>query len=153
MELVQWRPVNQELSVFRNKVDKLWNSYFGETPAVEPTPEQWFPFMDFSEIENAFVVKVELPGVEIDDVHVYICGDLLTIKGQKIKKDKGPDEFCYSTERYYGSFKRIFQLPASVRVREIRATLDKGVLKVVLPKTGTAANKEVQIEVTPDESA
>ena len=144
MELVQWRPVNQELSVFRNKMEKLWSSFSGEKYAIEPNTEHWLPVMDFSEVANAFVVKVELPGVEINDVNVSICGDLLTIKGQKMKENEGSDEFCYSTERYYGSFKRIFQLPTSVKVDKIRASFDKGVLKVVLPKTGTAANKEIE---------
>ena len=134
-------------------MDKLWSSYLGETSVIEPDTEHWLPLMDFSEIENTFVVKVELPGVEINDVSVSICADLLTIRGQKKKEDEGGDEFCYSIERYYGPFKRIFPLPTTVNLDEIRATFDKGVLKVVLPKTGTAANKEVQIEVTSDESA
>ena len=148
MELVQWRPVSQELSSFRKEMDRLWNSFFGDTPVIQTSAEHWLPLMDFSEIENTFVVKTELPGVEISDVNVSICGDLLTIKGQKKKQDQGGDEFCYSTERYYGPFKRIFQLPTSVEVDEVKASFDKGVLKVVLPKAGEVANKEVDIEVT-----
>ena len=148
MELVQWRPVNQELSVFRNKMEKLWSSFSGEKYAIEPNTEHWLPVMDFSEVANAFVVKVELPGVEINDVNVSICGDLLTIKGQKRKENESSDECCYSTERYYGSFKRIFRLPTSVKVDRIRTSFNKGVLKVVLPKTATAANKGVEIQVT-----
>ena len=148
MELVQWRPVNQELSLFRNKMDKLWSSFFGEKYAIEPNTEHWLPVMDFSEVANALVVNVELPGAEINDVNVSIRGAFLTIKGQKRKENEGSDEFCYSTERYYGSFKRIFQLPTSVKVDRIRASFDKGVLKVVLPKTATATKKEVEIQVT-----
>ena len=145
---MQWRPVSQELSSFRKEMDRLWNRSLGDTPVIETSTDEWLPLMDFSEVENAFVVKTELPGVEISDVNVGICGDLLTIKGEKKKQDEGGDEFCYSTERYYGSFKRIFQLPASVKVDEVKATFDKGVLKVVLPKAGEVANKEVEIEVT-----
>ena len=151
MELVHWRPVNQELSVFRNKMDRLWNTYFGETLAIEPLTEHWLPLMDFSEVGNAFVVRAELPGVEFNDVTVSMCGEILTVKGEK-KQDEGANEFRYSTERYYRSFKRIFQLPTSVKVDEIRATFQKDILKVVLPKTGEVANREVEIEVTLDES-
>ena len=148
MELVQWRPVSQELSSFRKEMDRLWNRSLGDTPVIETSTDEWLPLMDFSEVENAFVVKTELPGVEISDVNVGICGDLLTIKGEKKKQDDGGNAFCYSTERYYGSFKRIFQLPTSVKIDEVKATFDKGVLKVVLPKAGEVANKEVDIEVT-----
>jgi HSP20 family protein len=115
---------------------------------IETSTDEWLPLVDFSEVGNAFVVRAELPGVEINDVTVSMCGEILTIKGEKKKQDEASNEFCYSTERYYGSFKRIFQLPTSVKVDEIRATFDKGVLKVVLPKTGEVANKEVEIGVT-----
>lgn len=148
MEFVQWRPVSQELSSFRKEMDRLCHRLFGDTSVNETSTEHWLPVMDFSEVENAFVVKTELPGVAIDDVKVGICGDLLTLKGEKKKQDEGGDEFCYSTERYYGSFKRIIQLPTSIELDQVKASLDKGVLRVVLPKAGETANREVEIEVT-----
>ena len=54
--------------------------------------------MDFSEVGNAFVVRAELPGVEINDVTVSMCGEILTVKGEK-KQDEGGSEFRYFLQR------------------------------------------------------
>jgi len=50
-------------------------------------------------------------------------------------------------ERYSGSTQRVFQLPSGAKAKEVKATFDKGVLKVTLPKVEEAKKKEIEIEV------
>ena len=146
MELTPWRPLG-ELSSIRREMDRLWNRVFGETPLGRSFAQGWSPRVDLSETKESFIVKAELPGLEAKDVNVSISGNMLTIKGEKKKGEEEKEEHHHYVERYYGSFQRSFQLPANVIGDKIEANFDKGVLKVTLPKTPEARQKEIEIKV------
>jgi HSP20 family protein len=146
MDLIPWRPFG-ELSSIRSEMDRFWNRVFGETSLARKFAEEWSPRVDLSETKDNYVVKAELPGLDAKDVNVSISGNVLTVKGEKKKKEEKKDEHYHSTERYYGSFQRSFQLPANVKTDKIEASFDKGVLEVTLPKTEEAKKKEIEIKV------
>jgi HSP20 family protein len=146
MELVPWRPFSG-LSSFRKEMDDLWSRFFGDLPTVRRFEGEWSPSVDVSETKDDFLVKAELPGLEAKDVNVGISGNLLTIKGEKKREEEEKDEHHHYVERYCGSFQRSFQLPANVKTDKIDATFDKGVLKIKLPKTEEAKEKEIKIKV------
>lgn len=145
MELVPWRPFG-ELSSFRKEMDRLWDRFFGDKPFGRMFTEEWLPAVDLSETKDILIVKVELPGMEAKDVNVSISGDVLMIKGEKKKEEEQQDEHYYSCERYSGSFQRSFQLPANVKTDKVEATFDRGVLKIMLPKTEKAKKKKIEIK-------
>ena len=145
MELIPWRPFGGELSEFNTEMDKLRNRFMSGLPFSRTFTEEWSPFMDILETKDKLIVKAELPGLEAKDVNVSVSGDLLTIKGEKEKEEKGEHYHC--VERRYGSFQRSFRLPTSVQGDKVEATFDKGVLKVTLPKVEEAKKKEIEIKV------
>jgi HSP20 family protein len=147
MEIVPWRPFG-ELSSFRREMDRLWNRFLGESPFTGALTEEWLPSVDISETEDKLLIKAELPGLEAKDVNVSITGDILTLKGEKKKEEEEKGEHHYCSERYYGSFQRVFQLPTSVKAEEIEANFDSGVLRVTLPKVEEAKKKEIEIKVS-----
>lgn len=51
------------------------------------------------------------------------------------------------SERHYGSFERVFQLPRGVDAEKIDAQFDKGVLLVHLPKRAEAIHPEKVIPI------
>jgi HSP20 family protein len=146
MEIIPWRPFG-ELSSFRKEMDRLWDRFGGETSLSKTFGDVWSPSVDISETKDNFVVKVELPGLETNDVNVSISGDILTIKGQKKTEEEEKDEHFHCVERYSGSFQRVFQLPSGVKADQIEANFDKGVLNVTLPKVEEAKKKEIEIKV------
>jgi len=146
MELVPWRPF-RELSTFRREMDRLWDRFFGEEPFGRRLAGEWSPTVDISETKNELLVKAELPGLDAKDIQVNISGDVLTIKGEKKKEEEEKDEHHHYVERYYGSFERSIKLPVNVKTEKVDAIFDKGVLKVMLPKTEEAKKKEIKIRV------
>lgn len=146
MELIPRRPFGV-LSPFRNELERLWDRVGGETPLGRTFGEGWSPSVDISESKNNLVVKAELPGVEAKDVNVSISGDVLTIKGEKKAEEEEKNEHYHCVERYSGSFQRVFQLPNGVKANQIKATFNKGVLKVTLPKVEEAKKKEIEVKV------
>ena len=146
MELVPWKPFG-ELTSLRKEMENLWNRFLGESPALRTFREDWLPPVDISETEDKLVIKAEMPGLDPKDVDVSISADVLTIKGEKKKKEEEKGEHYHCVETYSGSFQRSFRLPHNVKTDKIEATFDKGVLKITLPKTEEAKKKEVKIRV------
>ena len=90
--------------------------------------------MDVTETEKELEITAELPGLEEKDVDITLSDGVLTIRGEKKAdhEEKGKD--FHMVERSYGAFARSLQLPAGVDPNTIKASLDKGVLKVSMPK-------------------
>ena len=70
--------------------------------------------MDLYEEKDEIVAKVELPGMEKDDIEVNIIDHRLTVKGEKKKEKEIKEENFYRSERSYGSFIRPLDLPQEV---------------------------------------
>jgi HSP20 family protein len=128
-------------------MENLWNRFLGESPALRTFREDWLPPVDISETEDKLVIKAEMPGLDPKDVDVSISADVLTIKGEKKKKEEEKGEHYYCVETYSGSFQRSFRLPHNVKTDKIEAAFDKGVLRITIPKTEEAKKKEIKIRV------
>ncbi|WP_339136064.1 MAG: Hsp20/alpha crystallin family protein [Candidatus Electrothrix sp. GW3-4] len=105
----------------------------------------WAPVVDILETDNEFVLKVELPGVEKDDVQVGIDNRILTIKGEKKGDDK--DKKVHRNECRYGTFIRTFTLPQDVDVDKVEAACKNGVLSLTLTKMEQAKPKQIEVKV------
>jgi len=147
MDLVPKKPFG-EIDSLRKEMEKLWDRFLGETPFSRGRGAAWLPQVDVSESSHMIEISAELPGLEPGDVNVTIAGDMLTIKGEKKREREEKDEKRHFVERYFGSFERSFRLPAEVQADKVEARFKNGILKVSLPKTEEAKEKEVKIQVT-----
>jgi HSP20 family protein len=93
---------------------------------------------DVAESEKEYRVTAEIPGLDEKDVEVTVSSGVLTMKGEKKEEFEESKKDFYRSERSYGSFQRSFRLPEDVDADKIEASLNKGVLTVVLPKTAEA---------------
>lgn len=107
----------------------------------------WFPRLDMVEGEKEFTVTTELPGLDEKDVEVCLVGQTLTIKGEKKLVREEKDKTFHRSERSQGAFQRLVELPCEVDPKTAKASFDKGVLTVTLPKTHPAAKSASRIEV------
>ncbi|MEK7748776.1 MAG: Hsp20/alpha crystallin family protein, partial [Bacteroidota bacterium] len=99
------------------------------------------------ELENEYLVKVELPGVEKDDVKITLENNILTIRGEKKEAKDIKQENYHRVERSYGSFLRSFKLPTSVKSDKVDAIYKDGILSVTLPKAEEAKPKQIEVKV------
>jgi HSP20 family protein len=122
-------------------------------PAMEPfaLPETigWFPPVEVTESAIELTLTAELPGLDRQDVHVDLEGDVLTLRGEKQEErtEEGREKQYHLVERSYGFFQRSFTLPASVDRDRITAEYDKGVLTLRMPKRADATPRGRQIEI------
>jgi HSP20 family protein len=115
--------------------------------AVDSTPA-WAPALDISERKDAYLITVELPGVALDDLQITTEGSLLTIQGERHFAHDSSEQQFHRVERRYGAFRRSITLPAHVVADAVQATVDNGVLQIVVPKAEEAKPKHVMVQPT-----
>ena len=109
------------------------------------TATAWAPALDISERKDAYLVTVELPGVELDDLQITMEDGLLTIQGERQFAHDSSEQQFHRVERRYGAFRRSITLPAQVQAEQIEATFENGVLQIVVPKMEEAKPKRIQV--------
>ena len=105
----------------------------------------WAPAINIQEKEDRFVAKVELPGVNEDDISVEVVGDSLMVEGEKRAESEVKKKGYYYSETSYGSFSRAIAIPSNVDTEKIEANFDKGVLEIELPKAVKVEPKKVKV--------
>lgn len=142
-------------SAMRAEMDRVFDSFLGRgwlTPALlQQAPlaasGAVVPSIDVRETETDLVVEAELPGLDEKDVSVTLDDGVLTIKGEKeVARDDKSGEF-HLTERSFGSFRRAFRVADAVDPEKVKATFDKGILKITLAKRPEAARAEKRIPI------
>jgi len=148
-DVTAWHPANEispEFAAMQRELDHAFNRFLGGT-MEDNTPSHWMPPVDIAEREKDYTIKIELPGVEKNDVKITIQKDVLTIRGEKKQEGEEKSGNYQRIERCYGSFQRSFTLPTSVSSDKIEASYDNGVLTINLPKVEEARPKEVEVKV------
>ena len=113
------------------------------------TTTAWAPALDISERKDAYLVTVELPGVEADDLDITLEDGLLTIQGERHFAHDSSEQQFHRVERRYGAFRRSITLPAHVMAEGIQASFEDGVLQIMVPKAEEAKPKRIQVRPGP----
>ena len=112
----------------------------------------WRPAVEIKQTETEYKVKVQLPGVNKDDIEVEIDNDFMTItavieeeKEEKEQKDKNVK--YHTCEFRYGKYKRTISFDQPIRSEESNAVYRNGVLTITLPKVKVEETKSHKIEI------
>lgn len=146
-------PLPQEFSErLRDQLRRLLLHFEELRSAAPPAPGSWLPPVDLYEMEDAVVVRLELPGVALSAIRVTILDGLLKVEGTK---ESSPPEKTNEVEkplrylcleRTSGSFLRRVQLKWTIDLARVSARLSNGILEIRLPKA-QAAGKELIIPI------
>jgi HSP20 family protein len=131
----------------RDEVDRLFDSLPLRMPSLRFARIAATPAIDMSETDKAYKVTAELPGMEPENVEVTFEDGLLRIAGEKREQRDENEQGYRFSERTYGSFERLIQLPAAALGDKIKAKFKNGVLTVTVPKDGKAAAKGKRIAI------
>jgi HSP20 family protein len=94
----------------------------------------WTPLADAHETADAYIVELEVPGLQRDDLDVQVQGARLVVKGERRPAGQGRPERFYRMERTYGPFARSFTFAEPVDPERVTAQLKNGLLRLELPK-------------------
>lgn len=123
---------------FENLFEDFWSV---------PAARAWVPALDFAETADAYVVHVEVPGVDPKEVEISIEDGRLEITGEKSVESKDEKQGWFRLERRHGSFHRVVELPGAIDTDQVKAESRNGVLTITLPKREEAKAKKIDVTV------
>jgi HSP20 family protein len=116
----------------------------GERTANRPV---FVPPSDIYETNDSIVVLAEMPGVGPDGIDITLERRVLTIRGHGAGNDHREYQRVYS-EYTDGDYERVFTLSDNIDRDRIEATLQDGVLHLVLPKAETAKPRRINLKTS-----
>lgn len=126
--------IHQELNNFLR--DTFMENVFSH-PLNLKKAATWRPALELKQNDKEYNVKVQLPGVNKEDIHVDLNNDYLTltaeIKEEKESKDK-ENEKTHTSEFRYGKYCRTVSFDNPIKTDESNASYQNGVLTITLPK-------------------
>lgn len=125
---------NDTLASLHSEIDKVFDSFFEKGSLEQFGNGLLLPRVDIAETDKEIKVTAELPGVDEKDVDVSLEDKQLTIRGEKRQEKEEKGKSYYRSERSYGKFMRSFTLPYKVKPSQIKATFEKGILNISIPK-------------------
>jgi HSP20 family protein len=134
--------------------EKRLSSWMGRPPMKKEGGKEsmrvmeWAPLVDITEDEKEYVIKADLPDVKKEDVKISVQDGVLAISGERKYEKEEKGKKYHRVERSYGSFERIFSVPADAEEEKVSAQFKDGVLMVHLPKGETAKPKRLEIKVS-----
>jgi HSP20 family protein len=144
MSLIPWEPF-RGLRRRDDTFDQLFREFF-RRPMLEEG-ELLEPAVDVAESDGEVIVKMEIPGVEKDQLHLTVSDDHLTVRGESRKESEEKRKNYYRQEIRYGAFQRSVALPVEVDAAKAHAELKNGMLKIALPKSKQPKAQEIKVAV------
>ncbi|MGA8335310.1 MAG: Hsp20/alpha crystallin family protein [Solirubrobacteraceae bacterium] len=140
-QMERWDPF-REFEQLQEEMGRLVQSVW--SPAGVGNGGAWTPFADVEETEDAWIIEVELPGVDRKDVNVEMRNSELVIVGDiKAKERKG---VLRRRARRTGHFEYHVTLPGEPNEENIDAKLHDGILTVRVPKTEQAKPRRIEVK-------
>jgi len=136
MAIIRYDPFFKELSRFFEE------EFVPMIPSIKFTE----PAIDVYEEDNNIVVEAEVPGMDPKDIDIEIENNTLRISGKSEKKEEVKEKNYYRKEMRKGAFERVITLPTEVDEEKVEATMQDGILKIVLPKKRPSASKKIEIK-------
>jgi len=146
MGIVKYNPLS-ELRAMQEQMNRLLDLAWNREPGEDLREGVWQPPVDIYEDSQTVVIKAELPGMDQKDIEVRIEDNTLILRGERKHDQEIRKENYHRIERFYGKFQRSFSLPHTIDQEKVKASCDKGVITVILPKKEEAKPKQITVEV------
>lgn len=132
----------------RSDVDGMFQRFFDDPFfANKLSGRNVTPACNIIEKSDKYIIEVEIPGVEPEDVEIDVESNMLKIKGERQEHSEHEDEETqiHTMEHNYGSFHRSFTLPEGIQEEAISAHNKNGILFIELPKDKEKKARRIEI--------
>ncbi|TVP75412.1 MAG: Hsp20/alpha crystallin family protein [Nitriliruptor sp.] len=137
------QPTRSASDVFE-EFDRLRDQLLGSFTSPEARVGGWAPALaDLEEKDDEFVIEVEVPGFDRDDISIEVEGRRLLVDAEREEKER--EGTVRSSTRSSGHLHHEVLLPAEIDEDAIEASLDRGVLSIRLPKNAETGRRRIEI--------
>lgn len=149
MLMTRWQPfgyAGMEVDRLQREMNRLFERFgFGE-PEEERRVAPAYPALDLWQDAENIYVEAELPGLELNDLEIYVTGgNQLTLKGKR-EAPAVEEGTWHRRERSFGTFTRALTLPSDVDAEKVEAALKNGVLTITLPKVEKEKPRQITVK-------
>ena len=145
-ELVIWK--RQKMSKLRREMDRMLQRMLGEFGSAScPAITLKRPYFDLVETDTDLILRAEIPDIDPDDIEIDINDNVLTISGE-IRQDRvneGTNHHRF--ESSYSTFSKSISIPKRIVASRVKATYEKGLLKVIMPKYSGEEKRGVKVKL------
>ncbi len=92
----------------------------------------WRPPTDLIETDDAYIVRIEIAGMNVEDFTITYKQNILTIDGTRW--EKYPDCAFHQLEIPSGDFSSSVEIPSPINENAVAAVYENGFLHITLPK-------------------
>ncbi len=128
-------------------VNALFNS---DNSGLVSEANEFSPRMDMKETENAYTMKLMMPGIDKNDIDISVSDGVLTIKGETKQETENEDEkatwLVHEMKSY--SYFRSVRLPSEVQADKAEAEYKNGILTLTLPKAEEVKPKSIPVKIS-----
>lgn len=102
---------------------------------------------DILQTDEGYELHIDVPGFGKEDIHITLEKGYVTIEAKKEEEKEQKDTHFLRRERFLGSSARSFYVGEEIAERDIKASYDKGVLVLFIPKKGTNVKEKKYIAI------
>jgi HSP20 family protein len=122
----------------------LWTDTF--TPySTQFERASFLPAADVTVSDSDLVLTMDVPGLTVDDLEIELVGGYLFVRGERKRPRIAEGARFAHSERMFGRFERQIKLPDGVEADQVTATMDNGVLSLIVPKPQRLIPKTIEI--------
>jgi len=138
-----------EMDRMQRQIDRLfrnegWNRGSNRNEMINELSTRYRrAFTNFKETENEFIIQIELPGIEKENIKLDITDCGIEIKAEKKQEREMGKDKEYEYSRSYAGFYRTFDVPDDTDLEKINASYKNGILTIKLPKKTEVKKKKI----------
>ena len=144
MTLIRYEPWSV-LNQLHGQINRLFDGELERDAATSAATADWTPRADIEEFADRFVLKLDVPGVDLAAIEITLDKGVLSLSGERVKDVTGKDVQRSRVERPHGRFNRRFTLPDTVDAAGVHATGRNGIVEVTIPKQPKAQPRRIQV--------
>jgi HSP20 family protein len=133
------------LERLQEQIERAFDRPFWD--AYSYSGRQDFPPVNVFEERDAYVVRLEVPGLDAEALQVETRGLALMISGKR-PETSPVGASVHRRERWTGEFSRALKLPADADTAAARASCKNGILTVRVPKREEARARQIEVKTS-----
>ena len=112
----------------------------------------WRPAVEVKQNDKEYKIKIQLPGVDKNDIDVELDNDFMTITAEieeekEQKDEKEMNEKFHTCEFRYGKYQRTISFDQPIKTSEAQAEYKNGILTIKIPKQSVEHISSRKLEI------
>lgn len=133
------------LNRLHGQLNRAFDRQYDHAAESSAATADWIPPADIEEYADRFVLKLDVPGVDVAAIDVTLDKGVLSISGERPRAASSKEVERARSERPFGRFDRRFTLPDTVDTANVQAASRNGILEVTIPKQPKSQPRRIQV--------